>query len=164
VLDYIICPHPPFVFDENGRDVINTEPINFADGNHSGIANDSYVRGYGAQAAYIDRRVAEEVEKLMGKMNKNSIIIIHGDHGSGSSLNWEDIRQTNLGERLSIFSAYYLPNGGDKYLRPDISPVNNFRMILKNYFKENIELLPDRAYFSKWSTPFDFTDVTEYTR
>ena len=49
-------------------------------------------------------------------------------------------------------------------LYPGISPVNNFRLILKGYFNEDISLLEDKSYFSKWSTPYDFIDVTSRVR
>ena len=164
VFAHIVCPHPPFVFDANGGAVINTKPINFADGDHSDFTTQEYVEKYGAQARYIDDMTVKMVETLMKNMRKNSIIIIHGDHGSGSHLDWEDYANTDFGERLSIFSAYYLPGGGEKLLYPGISPVNNFRLIQKFYFGEKINLLPDRAYFSKWSKPYDFIDVTKYTQ
>jgi hypothetical protein len=164
VFAHILCPHPPFVFDGNGGDVLNTAPIDFADGDHSGIPVDEYVVKYGPQARFVDDMTLQMVGELMKNMKKNSIIIIHGDHGSGSHLNWEDYSRTDFGERLSILSAYYLPDGGEKYLRPGISPVNNFRIIQKAYFGEKTGLLPDRSYFSKWSKPYDFIDVTKYTQ
>ncbi len=164
VFAHIVCPHPPFVFDAQGGAVINTKPINFADGDHSDFSTEEYVEKYGAQARFIDDMTVKMVENLMKNMKKNSIIIIHGDHGSGSHLNWEDYTKTDFGERLSIFSAYYLPGGGDKLLYPGISPVNNFRLIQKFYFGEKINLLPDKSYFSKWDKPYDFIDVTKYTQ
>ena len=164
VLDYIVCPHPPFIFDRDGKNVKNTGPIDLSDGAHCGIPHDKYLTGYGEQVMFVDKMILETVKKLEQNMRKNSIIIIHGDHGDGANLDWEDYSKTDFGERLSIFLAYYLPDGGDKILYPSISPVNNFRIILRKYFNEKIGLLPDRSYFSKWSKPYDFIEVTKYTQ
>jgi hypothetical protein len=164
VLDYIVCPHPPFIFDRDGKNVKNTGPIDLSDGDHCGIPHDKYLEGYREQVMFTDKMIIETVKKLEQNMKKNSIIIIHGDHGDGANLDWEDYSKTDFGERLSIFLAYYLPDGGDKLLYPSISPVNNFRIILKGYFNEKIDLLPDRSYFSRWSKPYDFIDVTKDTQ
>ncbi|MGD0565772.1 MAG: hypothetical protein ABSA34_00390 [Candidatus Goldiibacteriota bacterium] len=164
VLDYIVCPHPPFIFNRDGKNVKNTGPIDLSDGAHCGIPHDKYLEGYAEQVMFTDKMILETVKKLEQNMRKNSIIIIHGDHGDGANLDWEDLSKTDFGERLSIFLAYYLPDGGDKMLYPSISPVNNFRLILKKYFNEKIGFLPDRSYFSKWSKPYDFIDVTKYTQ
>jgi hypothetical protein len=164
VLDYIVCPHPPFIFDRDGHDVKNTGPIDLSDGAHSGIPHDKYVAGYTEQVMFTDKMILETVKRLEQNMKKNSIIIIHGDHGDGANLDWENPANTDMGERLSIFLAYYLPGDAAKLLYPTISPVNNFRIILKGYFNEKIDLLPDRSYFSRWSKPYDFIDVTRDTQ
>jgi glucan phosphoethanolaminetransferase (alkaline phosphatase superfamily) len=164
VLDYIVCPHPPFLFDRDGRDVKNSGPIDLSDGNHCGVPHDKYIAEYGEQAMFVDKMILETVKKLKQNMSSNSIIIIHGDHGDGANLDWENLADTNFGERLSIFLAYYLPGDGAKLLYPSISPVNNFRLILKYYFNEKINLLQDRSYFCKWSKPFDFIDKTKDTQ
>jgi hypothetical protein len=164
VLDYIVCPHPPFIFDKNGNDVKNTGPIDLSDGDHCGVPHDEYITEYGQQVMFVDKMILQTVKRLKEKMKSNSIIIIHGDHGDGANLDWEDLSKTDFGERLSIFLAYYMPGDGAKLLYPSISPVNNFRIILKSYFNEKIGLLPDKSYFCRWSKPFDFIDKTKDTQ
>jgi hypothetical protein len=41
-----------------------------------------------------------------------------------------------------------------------ISPVNSFRLILNHLFGTVLEPLPDRSYYSRWHTPYDFLDVS----
>ena len=74
------------------------------------------------------------------------------------------IHNTDLNERMSILNAYYFP--GQKYgaLYPGISPVNSFRVVLNTYFGADLELLPDRSYFSTWPEPYKFIDVTDVVR
>jgi hypothetical protein len=144
--------------------VKNTGPIDLSDGDHCGVPHDEYITEYGQQVMFVDKMILQTVKRLKEKMKSNSIIIIHGDHGDGANLDWEDLSKTDFGERLSIFLAYYMPGDGAKLLYPSISPVNNFRIILKSYFNEKIGLLPDKSYFCRWSKPFDFIDKTKDTQ
>lgn len=57
-------------------------------------------------------------------------------------------------ERMPILNAYYLPKDGDKYLYPDITPVNSFRLILDLYFGGDYGLLDDQYYFTFYEQPF----------
>jgi hypothetical protein len=66
-----------------------------------------------------------------------------------------------LKAQFKILNAYYLPNGGEKYLYDSISPVNTFRVIINAYFGEHLELLPDRSYYSNYIMPYNFVDVTD---
>jgi hypothetical protein len=63
-------------------------------------------------------------------------------------------------DRFSILNAYYLGGRESSLLYPSISPVNTFRVVLNEFFGMDLELLPDRSYFSLWLTPFDFEEVT----
>ena len=58
-------------------------------------------------------------------------------------------------ETLPILNAYFLPNGGEKYLYPDITPVNSFRLILDLYFGTDLGLLEDRSYLTNYQVKYD---------
>ncbi len=75
-----------------------------------------------------------------------------------------NVANTDLKERMSILNAYYFP--GQKYqgLYGRISPVNSFRVVLNTYFGATLELLPDRSFFSTWTDPYRFIDVTDAVR
>jgi hypothetical protein len=66
-----------------------------------------------------------------------------------------------LKAQFKILSAYYLPNGGEKYIYDGISPVNTFRVIINAYFGGQLELLQDKSYYSNYIVPFSFMDVTD---
>ena len=74
---------------------------------------------------------------------------------------WENPEKTNMKERLSILNAYYLPEEGKKLLYESITPVNTFRIIFNYLFNTEFEILNDKSYFSTWSKPYQFIDVTE---
>ncbi len=60
---------------------------------------------------------------------------------------------------MSILNAYYLPDGGEQLLYDSISPVNTFRLILRHYFNEDIELIDDIALFSTYDNPYKYNTV-----
>ena len=83
------------------------------------------------------------------------IIVIQADHGPlGGEI-------TSDGARMSIFNAYYLPDGGDQLLYPSISPVNTFRVIFNHYFGGEFALLEDVARISQYGSPFDLQVIPE---
>jgi hypothetical protein len=61
-------------------------------------------------------------------------------------------------------NAYYLPGVEKSSVPMDISPVNSFRFIFNTYFKSNLELLPNRQYFSTSAQLFEFIEVTGKTQ
>ena len=89
------------------------------------------------------------------------IIILQGDHGPGSMLDWESLANSNIQERFSILNAYYVPEATKAILYPSISPVNSFRVIFNSVFKSQFEILEDKSYFATWSKPYYFMDVSE---
>ena len=128
VYAHLVAPHPPFVLNPDGSYHLTTD-------------NSGYTNGI----TYLDKRVLELVTKIISESRVPPIIIIQGDHGMG------DV------ERVDIFNAYYLPNGGSKLLYPKISPVNSFRVVFDEYFGGKYPLLQDVSRFSLYNDPYNFT-------
>jgi hypothetical protein len=57
--------------------------------------------------------------------------------------------------RMSILNAYFLP-GARTSVPATITPVNTFRIILNEYFGQNLELLKDVSLYSDYTDPFNF--------
>jgi hypothetical protein len=163
VYTHIIAPHPPFVFDENGVALPHDEPFKLADANQfiKDHSRKAYLTGYRQQMQYINTLVLEAVDAILAKSNTPPIIIIQGDHGPGAYLHWSSLEKTLPAERFSILNAYYFPDQDYSLLYPSISPINSFRVVLNKYFGGKFGLLPDRHYYSQWSFPFDFKEVTD---
>ena len=165
---HIVSPHPPFIFGEHGEDVSPREQKYFLnDGDvfrtwYGG--RDIYVDGYRKQAAFVTDQVERMIDRILASSSQPPVIILQSDHGSGLGLSTKSVLDTDLHERMSILNAYYLPEPGSKLLYQSISPVNSFRVVLNTYFDAGLELLPDRSYYSTWSKPFDFIDVTDKVR
>ncbi|KKR03998.1 MAG: hypothetical protein UT30_C0014G0006 [Candidatus Uhrbacteria bacterium GW2011_GWF2_39_13] len=161
VFAHIICPHPPYIFGENGEEI--------------GLLQSAAMSlqpkvSYLNQVKYINKKVEALVDTLLKDSNSPPIIVLQADHGSGyifrpmhnRSVPDDTERDVKfLKAQFKILNAYYLPGGGGKYLYDSISPVNTFRVILNAYFGEHLDLLPDRNYYSTFVTPFSFMDATD---
>jgi hypothetical protein len=160
IFAHIIVPHPPFIFDQTGP--VTPEKIFFLiDGFVLLGGREMYKQGYIDQLTYVNKRLLQVVDGILENSKTPPIIIFQADHGPGAYLDRNSIVNTCLKERFSILNALYLPQGGDKQIQNDISPVNTFSFILNTYFGTDIKLLENKEYFSSWDDPFVFTDVSE---
>jgi Sulfatase len=159
VFAHILSPHPPFVFDAAGNAIQPDWSYSLADGNEFPGGWEEYRRGYAGQVQFINRMLESTIEAILVNSPAPPIIILQGDHGPGGSLDWKSPDQTCLWERTSILNAYYLP-GGSNQLYTSITPVNSFRVILNEYFGTNLELSPDKTYFTSHLLPRKVIDVT----
>lgn len=163
VFVHIVGPHPPFVLNRQGEAVHPSRPYLAGDGEAFGGSPEEYQQQYIEQLIFINSQILMAVDYILETSARPPVILIQGDHGPGSLLQRDSIDQTCLFERASILSAYYLP-GDSALLSQDISPVNSFRVVLNTYFDTNLEILPNRTYFSPQSWPYDFTDITDQIR
>jgi hypothetical protein len=161
VFAHIIIPHPPFVFGPNGEQRTPNTTHLLGDGDEYRGRREEYIQGYRDQAKFIDSQIQPVIDSILSKSKTPPVIIIQADHGPGAYLIWESPEQTNLQERFSILNAYYLPAGGEADLYPTITPVNSFRVVLNQLFGEDLDLLPDKNYFTTWKRPYEFIDVTD---
>ena len=62
-------------------------------------------------------------------------------------------------------NAYYFPNGDYGLLRPDITPVNSYRVLFDSFFGAGLPMLPDRIYaFPRDAEVYEYHDVTAAVR
>jgi hypothetical protein len=160
-LVHIVSPHPPFIFDADGNEITPNYPFTLSDSKNLLYPPSNYRQGYADQMQFINRKVLAAVDAILANSETPPIIIIQGDHGPGVFIEYGSVEETCLYERFSILNAYYLPGMDDVEISPDISPVNTFRIIFNFYFSEDLEILPDRQYFSKKGMTYQFTDISE---
>jgi hypothetical protein len=165
---HLLCPHPPMVFGKNGEGVgfryIAFEFANRGKDNGRFQNPERFIEGYRNQSIFITGRIQETIDRILATSPEPPIIILQSDHGSELNLDPEDVHRTDLKERMSILNAYYFPGKRYERLYNSISPVNSFRVVLNTFHGANLELLPDRSYYSKWSEPYQFIDVTDAVR
>lgn len=124
---HINLPHQPFVYDANGNFKYTYNP-----------PDDQMTAPYLDQISYANKRVLQLVDELIKNSKTPPIIIIQGDHGA-------HVITSGL-EKHKILNAYYVPQEMKDDLYPTITPVNTFRLILRDVFGKEIDLLPDTLY------------------
>jgi hypothetical protein len=166
VFAHILLPHPPFVFDRYGNEIVPEGDYSLWDGEPflRNASREEYVRGYTEQLIFANSRLRIVLDELLARSSRPSIVVLQADHGPGSLLYWHDCDNACLNERFSILNAYLLPGTGSAELYPGISPVNTFRLIFNQYLGADLDLLEDRSYFSLWERPYQYTDVTGAVR
>jgi hypothetical protein len=60
---------------------------------------------------------------------------------------------------MKILKAYYLAGDGGRLVYDSLSPVNTFRLILREYFGADLALLEDHSTYSLFDHLFQFTPV-----
>ncbi len=138
VFAHIVSPHEPFIFDAQGQMPEKIEGEN---------PEAQEKRRYTDQITYINARMEKILESIIASSTQPPVIVVQADHG------------TDIGSRLNILNAYYLPGVDQALLYETITPINTFRLIFSEYFDIDLPLLEDRSYLSSYSTPFS---VEEY--
>jgi hypothetical protein len=159
VFAHVLSPHPPFVFGPNGEPVNPAGGFTLNDGDLTRSRRPEYLRAYASQAQFIIASATKAAGEILAR-NPDAVIIIQGDHGPRGHLIWNNHARTNMRETLAILNTYHVPTDVKAQLYPHISPVNTFRVLFNHLFASKLPLLEDEAYFSLWSSPYDFRKVT----
>ena len=163
VVAHILMPHPPFVFGPKGEPIRAAKIFGYWDGSHymEFVGDEaSYSAGYIGQLQYLNTKIIEVVDRIKKASNGKAVILIQGDHGSKVRLDQESLAKTDPFECFSNLSAYLVPVSVESKLYPSITPVNSFRVVLNGLFGSQLPLLKDQSWYSSWSKPFQFEDVT----
>lgn len=131
VYAHIICPHPPFQFDENGDFIEEKNAYNWNDKKY-----------YIGQYIFMTNEIKKVIESLQ---KKDAIIILQSDHG---------VRQNHfneLGEMHSypyipekayenILNTFYLPEFKDT-IPQNLKAFDTFKVVFNSYFGDHFEIL-----------------------
>ncbi len=147
VFAHIIAPHPPFVFDAEGRPRDPGYAFTFNDGNNFPQSKTAYREAYVAQLQYINQRVETLVKQIQAHATRPTVIILQSDHGPGLDTDFSSIQNTCLWERFSNFLALYLPGVPPQAIPDDLNAVNIFRLVLNTYLGTDFPLLENHQYY-----------------
>lgn len=165
IMAHIIAPHPPFVFDADGKAIENSASFYMGDGSHytdAGGRVEDYIKGYRNQLEFINDRMTNVINALLNcPDDKKPIIVLMGDHGPGSQLSWVGSATTNLNERFSILYAVHMPGHVESEFSPAATPVNTFRTIFNTCFNTDHNLLGAESYYSTWNAPYDMYRINK---
>jgi hypothetical protein len=159
VLAHVLLPHPPYVFDRDGRYIPVEEAATLDEA-------DAWQR----QLDYTNSRLRTFVEGLLALPEaEQPIIILQADEGPWTApyaadkvnYDWETASPEELEMKFGILNAWYVP-GDDLELDPAMSAVNTFPVLFERYFGLEYDLLDDRVSASRgWAHPYQLIDVTE---
>lgn len=141
-------PHPPFIFDRNGREG-RWGGFNLKGNSYS---SDLYID----QLIYVNKKTAQVVDEILSRSPTQPVIIIQADHGS------RFIPLPNPGERPSdLFvrdwfgnlNAIYLPEYCRGGFYPTMSSVNTFRLVFDQCLGTSFGLLEDKSFYGPDEVP-----------
>ena len=151
VFAHITIPHAPYYFNSNG------DFNEFA--NELNVSLDEEKILYVEQLKFINNVIKDFIKNVKTTSELQPIIIIQSDTGSNVGIDWSNISEDRMVDRLDIINYYYIPYETNEPINDEISPVNSFRFLLKNFYGEDIEYLDDKYFFSTYEKPYKFTEL-----
>ena len=159
VLAHVLLPHPPYVFDRDGRYIPVDEAATLDE-------TDAWQR----QLDYTNSRLQRFIEGLLALPEpERPIVILQADEGPWTApyaadkvnYDWETASPEELEMKFGILNAWYVP-GDDLSLDPSMTAINTFPVLFERYFGLDYELLEDRVTASRgWTHPYQLIDVTD---
>lgn len=163
VFAHVMAPHPPFVFDAAGGARRSEKRFEFFDGSHwldlHGWAAGRYPEKYRAQASYTMRRLGEAVDRILAQATRPTVIIVQGDHGPGSRLDWEKPERSDHQERFAAFNGWYLPPEYAAEIPEGVSALATFPILFRTLFGTRMAVPAERFLIARWSRPYIYFEL-----
>jgi len=99
---------------------------------------------YVMQVAYTNKFViAPIVDSIFAHARRPFIVIFQGDHG------YRDYPREKIDLEFENFNAIYFPEGKYDMLKDTMTSVNTFRIVLNQFFNQQLPLLNDSTVYLK---------------
>ena len=132
IVVHVLCPHAPFVFDDNGGSLSRHGLYDRTIWHHERRIipgwSTWYRQAYASQVQGLSQYVEAAIDGILANSTKPPVIVVQGDHGPGLGLT-EVSETSDVKERFGILSAFYLPGDAARKLYPRMSSVNTFRLL-----------------------------------
>ena len=159
LLAHLHPPHPPRTFDTNCQQSLEKPNLT--------LWNKSGKPAYLNDLRCTNQQLIRVIDTILSR-DPQAIIVVHSDHGTAYSVNWQGpIDQWSreaFEERFSILMALRLPADCRHTLYPSLSPVNIFRVTLACLEGRPPETLADVSYISPYEDAKEFGRVHKYAR
>jgi hypothetical protein len=122
---HFMLPHPPMVFDSNGKKNNIKDMYSLSDRKRS-------VENFISAVGYANKTIQTTVDRLLKKYNKEVIILIQGDHGYREYADYypKDVQ-------LGAYNAIYLPNHHYVNFSDSSSHILMMQQVLTYLFESN---------------------------
>lgn len=128
---HVMAPHGPYIFHQDGTFVQDSIYVRIDD-----------KKAYLNQLIYTRQLLKSAINTIFKKDTLNKIIVVAGDHGYRDYGVKEKIPQT-----FENLHAIYFYDKNYQSLHDTLTPVNTFRIVLNQYFHEQLVLLRDTSIF-----------------
>jgi hypothetical protein len=155
VFSHLLLPHTPYIFAADGSFVTD-------EANRDRPRKEQFTE----QLAFTNDRMLAIIDDLLAvPAAERPLIIVQADEGPYPSYLEDQTRYdwttATLEEReikFGILNAWYVPDGRDIGLYPEVSPVNTFRLLFNAYFDTDLPILPDESFTLDHPEPLEFPD------
>lgn len=146
VVVHVVAPHMPAVFGPNGEPVrmpyqqffwVDSAP-------QRGMDQEEFRRLALGQLQYVSTAVIPALDALLVN-DPEAVVVVFGDHGSGVGMDWEDVPESDLGERFANLFAVRTP-GRTGVFDVDGSLINTMPALFDGYFGLTLPRQPDLHY------------------
>ena len=158
VFMHVMAPHDPYVFGPDGEEV--NYKYTFGPTGAAYLDPSEEKTAYLNQLIYLTKTLRGVIENLQENSENQPIIIIQSDTGPSTQFG-DTINEMYQVDRMSIFNAYYFPNGKYDLLSDDITPVNSFRIVFDSNFQTDYGLVEDRVFYSTYEKPYELIEMNE---
>ena len=146
VFAHVPSPHVPVVFDAAGRPATADLATFYEEAAGArGVSRDVYGVAYTAQVAHLNELVVATVDRIVKASATPPVIILFGDHGSASGLDWADLEHSDLDERTATLFAAYTP-GRHELFGEAPTPVNLLGTLMNSYLGGSFATQPDLQF------------------
>lgn len=150
LLAHIHPPHLPRTFDKNCREYGESKQLTL-------VWNEYSKPAYLNDLRCTSQQLIRVIDKILSR-DPQAIIVLHSDHGTGYSVDWngpiDQWSREAFEERFSILMALRLPADCRQTLYPSLSPVNIFRITFACLEGRPPETLADVSYIA----PYEFNE------
>ena len=156
VFAHFVLPHHPYLFDRDGnvlRSAVVSNQFEFQKKLWEERAN------YVSQLQFTSRMIIHELDFILASSPQPPIIVLESDHGPGLAVGLTTAQQEAI--RLANLGAYLLPDAPPDLIPPDITAVNQLRLVLGYYFDADLKALPNRHFMSPYDTPYNWSEVRQ---
>jgi hypothetical protein len=128
---HLYIPHPPFFYDENGKE----NDFNYVITEESQKNKHLFL----SYLKYTNRAILEIMNSIILNSEGNAVIILQSDHGYRDFEGAHNFPETFF----KNYSAFYFPDKNYSAVYDTISNINNFPVVFNKYFSTNIPMQPD---------------------
>jgi hypothetical protein len=153
VFDHFVSPHGPYVFGSNGEAVSYVILEELSPQERKKVFVD--------QIIFINKKIQKIVDELILESENPPIVIIQSDHGIDVKDWGLTDEESHTFERHRNLNAFYFPDKKYDLIYDELTPVNTFRLVFNTFHNDNFPFVDDTLYYSPFSQPYNFTDVTK---